>query len=199
MIPSIPDSPTARAAADLTAEAEPTFLLNHSYRTYLFGRLLTGKLEVDEEAAFVAAMLHDVGLTETYGGEREFAGVGADVACRFLEARGWDRDRIRLIEEAIIRHTNLVAEEEPVSRLVQVGAAVDVVGFGHEEVGADDLAGILTAYPRLDFVETMPRLFLTEARRHPEGAFADLERVVSASDLMRVNPIDLIAGVAETG
>ena len=40
MIPAIPDSPTARAAADLAAEAAPTYLFNHSYRTYLFGRCI---------------------------------------------------------------------------------------------------------------------------------------------------------------
>jgi hypothetical protein len=200
MIPSIPDSPTAKAAAELAAEAEPAFLLNHSYRTYLFGRMLVPKPEVDEEAAFVGAMLHDVGLTDTYGDGREFATVGVDVACRFLEARGWDRDRIHLVEEGILRHTNLVAEEEPVSRVVQAGAAVDVAGVGYDEVDPDDLADILAAYPRLDFVVAMPRVFLAEARQHPEGAFARLEREVSATDLMAANPIDLVvpgAGVAD--
>lgn len=106
-----------------------------------------------------------------YNGESEFARIGANLVCRFLESRGWDTDRIHLVEEAIVRHTNLVAEEVPVYRLVQAGAAVDVAGLGREEVEPDDLAGILKTYPRLDFVSSMRSRFLDEIRRHPQGAF----------------------------
>ncbi|WP_327588145.1 HD domain-containing protein [Nonomuraea sp. NBC_00507] len=190
MIPSIPSSLTAQAAADLAAEAAPAYLLNHSYRTYLFGRCIVAEPEVDEEVAFVAAMIHDLGLTDAYQGESDFARSGADLACRFLDSRGWDLDRIHLVEEAILRHTNLVAEEVPVYRLIQAGAAVDVAGLDYEELVPDDLAGILKAYPRLDFVSSMRSRFLEEARRHPEGAFAHLERVVTLSDRFGTNPID---------
>ena len=190
MVPSIPSSPHARAAASLAAEAAPAHLLNHSYRTYLFGRCLVTEPEVDEEAAFVAAMIHDLGLTDTYAGEQEFARIGADLACRFLDSRGWDLDRIRLVEEAILRHTGLVAEQVPVHWLVQAGAAVDVAGLGHEEITQERLARILRAYPRLDFTSSMRGLFLAEIRRHPEGAFADLERVVTLSARFDANPID---------
>ncbi|MDP4510963.1 HD domain-containing protein [Nonomuraea turcica] len=190
MIPSIPSSLTAQAAANLAAEAAPAYLLNHSYRTYLFGRCIVAEPEVDEEVAFVAAMIHDLGLTDAYQGESDFARSGADLACRFLDSRGWDLDRIHLVEEAILRHTNLVAEEVPVYRLIQAGAAVDVAGLGYEELVPDDLAGILKAYPRLDFVSSMRTRFLEEARRHPEGAFAHLERVVTLSDRFGTNPID---------
>lgn len=190
MIPSIPSSLTAQAAADLAAEAAPAYLLNHSYRTYLFGRCIVAEPEVDEEVAFVAAMIHDLGLTDAYQGESDFARSGADLACRFLDSRGWDLDRIHLVEEAILRHTNLVAEEVPVYRLIQAGAAVDVAGLDYEELVPDDLAGILKAYPRLDFVSSMRSRFLEEARRHPEGAFAHLERVVTLSDRFGTNLID---------
>ncbi|MEV0596184.1 hypothetical protein [Nonomuraea cavernae] len=75
-------------------------------------------------------------------------------------------------------------------RLVQAGAAVDVAGLGHERLEPETLAGILKTYPRLDFVSSMRSRFLDEARRHPEGAFAHLERVVPLSDRFGVNPID---------
>ena len=191
---SIPSSPTAQAVAGLAAEAAPAYLLNHSYRTYLFGRCIVAEPEVDEEAAFVAAMIHDLGLTDTYQGEVEFAQAGAELAGRFLSSRGWAPDRINLVEEAILRHTNIVAEQEPVHRLVQAGATVDVVGLGHEEIAPDDLAGILRAYPRAGFVSSMRSRFLEEARRHPDGAFAHLERVVSLSELFGANPLDEAAG-----
>src|SRR5579859_3824394 len=179
MIPAMPETAAAAAAADLAAVAAPRYLLNHSYRTFLFGRCLVPAGDVDDEAAFVAAMLHDLGLTDKYRTEREFIHSGAELACSFLERQGWPLERIRLVEEAILRHTNLVAEEVPVHRVVQAGAAVDVVGLGSEEMDPESLARIVSAYPRLDFAEQMRATFLDEARRHPEGAFAELERTVA--------------------
>ncbi len=190
MTVSIPASPTAQAVADLAAAAAPTDLLHHSYRTYLFGRCLVAGPEVDEEAAFVAAMIHDLGLTDTYRGEAEFVRVGADLAGGFLSSRGWTPDRIDLVQEAIVRHTNIAAEQVPVHRLVQAGATVDVVGLGHEQIAPDDLARILQAYPRASFATGMRSRFLAEAHRHPDGAFAHLERVVSLSDRFGANPLD---------
>ena len=187
---SIPSSPTAQAVAGLAAEAAPAYLLNHSYRTYLFGRCIVAEPGVDEEAAFVAAMLHDLALTDTYRGETEFAYAGADLAGDFLSSRGWAADRIHLVQEAIVRHTNIAAEPVPVHRLVQAGATVDVVGLGHEQIAPDDLAAILQAYPRTGFATGMRSRFLAEAHRHPDGAFAHLERVVSLSDRFGTNPLD---------
>jgi hypothetical protein len=190
MIPVIPETAVAAAAADLAAAAAPPYLLNHSYRTFFFGRCLVPSSDVDAEAAFVASMLHDLGLTDEHKTENEFVRSGADLACSFLERRGWPLERIRLVEGAILRHTNLVAEEVPVHRVVQAGAAVDVAGLGSDEINKESLSAIVSAYPRLDFVEQMRSIFLDEAHRHPNGAFAELERNVALSTRFAANPID---------
>ncbi|MER7416467.1 HD domain-containing protein [Micromonospora peucetia] len=192
MLATIPDSATARAAADLAREAAPPFLLNHSYRTYLFGAALVTK-DVDQEAAFVAAMIHDLGLTERHRGSVDFGQVGTALAARFLERRGWERDRIRLAEKAILRHTRLLPEGNPTTRLVQLGARVDVAGRGAKKIDSDVLTGILRAYPRLDFPHQMRTAFLDEARRQPNGSFARLERIVKLSTRFTANPIDRTA------
>jgi HD superfamily phosphodiesterase len=51
------------AAEDAAARTLTPSLLNHSYRTYRFGRALGALegLEVDEELLFAAALLHDTG------------------------------------------------------------------------------------------------------------------------------------------
>jgi hypothetical protein len=190
MIPAIPETAAAAAAADLAAAAAPPFLINHSYRAFLFGRCLVPSGDVDDEAAFVASMLHDLGLTDEHRTEREFTSSGAELACSFLEQQGWPLERIRLVEGAILRHTNLVAEEVPVHRVVQAGAALDVAGLGSDEIDPESLAWIISAYPRLDFVTQMRAAFLEEARRQPDGAFADLERAVALSTRFARNPID---------
>ena len=63
----VPDSALATAAADhLAAVAEP-WLVNHCWRTYAWGWLLAAaeRRAFDEETLFVAALLHDLGLTAT--------------------------------------------------------------------------------------------------------------------------------------
>jgi hypothetical protein len=76
--------------------------------------------------------------------------------------------------------------------------AADVVGLGSEEMDPESLARIVSAYPRLDFVEQMRCAFLDEARRHPEGAFAELERTVALSTRFAANPIDRATGPSST-
>jgi hypothetical protein len=192
MIPAIPQTTAALAAANLAAAAAPQYLLNHSYRTFLFGRCLVSEGDVDDEAAFVASMLHDLGLTDEYRTDKEFVHSGADLACSFLERQRWPLDRIRLVEDAILRHTNLVAEGVPVHRVVQAGATVDVAGLGSDEMNPESLSTILTAYPRLDFVTQMRSTFLGEVHRHPDGVFANLEQAVALSSRFAVNAIDHI-------
>lgn len=186
---TIPDSPTARAAADLARTAAPPFLLNHSYRTYLFGSWLAAG-DVDHEAAFTAAMIHDLGLTEEHQGTDDFGVVSADLAGRFLAERGWEPDRIRLVEQAILRHVNLEPEDDPTHRVVQAGATLDAVGLGRDSIGNEELEAVLHAYPRLDFVPRMRKAFLDEIHRQPDGTFAQLERDFSLSDRLAANPID---------
>lgn len=189
MAPTIPDTPTAQAAAGFAHEAAPPFLLNHSYRTYLFGVALVTK-DVDHEAAFIAAMIHDLGLTGAHRGDTDFAEVGAALAATFLQQRGWDRDRIRLVEKAILRHTELIPDGNPTARVVQLGAQIDVAGRGMEELDEAALIGILRTYPRLDFAARMRHSFLEEAKRQPKGSFAKLERTVQLSERFTANPID---------
>src|SRR5579872_5864505 len=76
----IPDSELARDARELALELSPDFLLAHVDRTYVFGALATARagLAVDEEIAYVAAILHDLGLTDRHGGERRFEVDGAE-------------------------------------------------------------------------------------------------------------------------
>ena len=172
-----PSTPVAQAAADFAAEACAPFLLDHSYRTYHFGRLLVGPGDLDEEVAFVASMLHDIGLTDDHGGSTSFELVGADVAARFLEARGWEPERIRLVETAIIRHTNLQPNEALEELVVQAGAALDV-------------GEILARHPRRDFVESMTAAYLAEIEAQPDGVFAQLEAAVELSKLIGAHPFD---------
>jgi hypothetical protein len=61
--------------------------------------------DIDEEAAFVAAMVHDLGLTDSYHGESDFARTGRiSPAASWTSADGtwtvsiWSRTRSRRME-----------------------------------------------------------------------------------------------------
>ena len=62
----IPDTALCIAAVDLLESSSPKFLCTHCLRTYIFGSLAVrslGRPLADEEAAFCAALLHDLVAT----------------------------------------------------------------------------------------------------------------------------------------
>jgi HD domain-containing protein len=63
--PKIPDSELAKKATELVTEVSPAFLVNHSFRTYLFGAALglRDRMSFDIEVLYLAAIMHDLGLT----------------------------------------------------------------------------------------------------------------------------------------
>jgi hypothetical protein len=182
-----PDSEVARAAADLASEASPEFLLNHVHRTYWYGRTLV-RTDLDEEAAYVASMLHDLGLTDRFRGDASFELVTIEHVAPFLEERGWDVERISLVERAITRHTNMTPNEDPVELVVQGGAAFDVIAFPPEGISAETIAAVEAAFPRNGFKEGIGRLYRQEVEAQPDGAFAKLEASLSFSKLAAARP-----------
>src|SRR6267143_3411746 len=72
---TIPDTALCKAAIDLLESSSPGFLCNHCLRTYIFGSLSiqsVGRSVADEEAAFCASALHDLGLVPAYRRDNRF-------------------------------------------------------------------------------------------------------------------------------
>ncbi len=182
-----PDSAVATAAEALVIEASPTIMLQHLYRTYWYGRALVTS-DLDEDAAYIATMFHDLGLTGAFRGASSFEVVGAQHAASFLEGRGWDVDRIGLVERAIVRHTNVTPGEDPVELVVQGGAAFDVIGFPPDSIPTDVTNAVEEAFPREGFKEAILRSYLDEIEAQPHGAFAMLETSLNFSQLLQARP-----------
>lgn len=163
--------------------------MQHNYRTFLFGRILVDQ-DLDAEAAFVASMLHDIGLVDPHIGLTSFEMVGADVAARFLESHSWPSERIRLVEQAIIRHVELATIDNLEMRVVQAGAAFDVAGFPLEALDLPSTRQILAAHPRSSMAQDIRDAILSEIDRQPAGAFAALENQIRLSELVSRNPLD---------
>jgi HD superfamily phosphodiesterase len=100
---------TARCvgAYELCRTAAPAFLLNHSLRTYLFGALHAAHhgQAFDAETAFIAAILHDLGLLQTFASPQgSFEVDGADRAEHWAREHGAPEGEASKLWNAIVMH-----------------------------------------------------------------------------------------------
>jgi hypothetical protein len=168
----IPDSNLAQAAAELALSVSPDNLYNHCIRTYLFAALVykgTG-VKFDEELTFVAAALHDLGLVEQFMTPNErFEVDGADAALRFLRQWRVPAARAGVVWDAIALHTSvgIVTRKAPEIAAVSIGAGIDATGNGLQNLSTEDVAEVLTAYPRLDFKKSAVASIIAYCEKKP--------------------------------
>lgn len=172
----LPDTPSARAAERLCRDASEPFLANHQLRSYLWASILgrARNVTVDHEALFVAAALHDLGLTDGFRDDGCFEVIGADAAAQFLVGLGWSKDRVEVVRRAIVLHLepSVPIEAGPVAHVLDLGITLDVSGGRLDEIDPDTKAEILEAFPRLDFKRRMTDLLRGDAEAQPDCATA---------------------------
>jgi len=191
-----PDSAIAREAFALTQDCSPPHLLNHCLRAYFWARLLDADSRpFDDEALFVALLLHDWGLTERWRlkGQTQhcFTAVGAqaveDLAARHL----WSDDRARLAADAITLHLNVTVGDEhgKEAKLVRAGSGGDVAGLGLGMLERDQIEQVVERYPRLELKSKLVDLLIVEATERPCCRTAFLCRSLGFVDLIRSNRV----------
>jgi hypothetical protein len=186
-----PTDATALAARALSARVSPPFLFNHAARTYgiavLFARL--DQVAVDRDLVYVGALLHDLGLTETYDGPRCFENESAVAAVGFAREHGWDELRQERLANAIRfhMHPRVVPEDDAAGYLLSEATSCDVRGHRLDELPPDAVADLLTRYPRRGFARGFVELFERQARAKP-GCLADLYLQRGWADRVRSAP-----------
>ncbi len=188
-----PSTVLTRAAEDRARRMMTPALVNHSHRTYTFGRAL-GELEgieVDDELLFAAAMLHDTGLVDPTG-DADFTLVSARVARDVAEQVGLSSAASTTMQTAITLHhspgVDLTAG--PVAYLLSAGAAVDVVGLRSWELPATTLRNAVATHPRENFKQVFAAAFAQEAARVPKGRTRFLHRYGAFGAAIRLAPFD---------
>jgi hypothetical protein len=170
---TIPDSELARGAEDLVRETSPPYLFNHCARTFVFGALAARRagIEHDGEASYLAAMLHDLGLVPPYADDRRFETSGADAARSFVLQRGFSEAWAEKVWDAVALHAQIgIAEARGAEvTVVHLGASVDVVGVGYENLPADLIQETVAAYPRLHFKQRFQKTLIEAAKRNPNA------------------------------
>jgi HD domain len=171
------DSKIAQEATELMRATSTPSLFNHSMRTYLFGALLGKDLSFDYELLYLASVLHDLGLTEKYAGDRSFEIEGAEAARKFLGERGLSEERSGIVWDGIAMHPYAMANyKRPEIALVANGAAADVVGSDIAKVAPARKEQVLRAFPRLGFKTNFTQTCAEVVRRHPGGAYRSFMR-----------------------
>lgn len=181
---AIPKTPAALAVTELARAAYPAPLFGHALRSFLLARTIGAPGEhMDDEILYVAAIAHDLGMTDTYRSpNRRFEVDGADVARKVLLEHGRDANAARIAWDAVVLHaTGGIAEYKEVEvRALQQGIGGDVLGGfdASERRIADD---IFRAVPRDGFRRAFIDATAEIARSKPRAAFgfvADVGRHV---------------------
>src|ERR1700677_2780431 len=176
----VPDTALVHDAIDLSRSLLEPFLFNHVMRSWLFGILLSEAAEVapDAELLAVAAILHDLGLTERYTAENRFEVDGANAAREFLKERGISAQQTQLVWDAIALHTTptLALHKEPEVAMTHSGIAVDVLGAGLDRIPPDKQGAILAEFPRLALKNRFKDCLCNIVRRKPESTFDNIVR-----------------------
>jgi HD superfamily phosphodiesterase len=181
----IPDSTLAREATELVREAAAPLLFDHSRRVFLWATL-RGREEgvpFDPELLYVAAMFHDLGLTERFRRtDQRFEIDGADEARRFLHAHGVTGEEADRVWTAIALHTT---PEIPLHMAAEIalltrGVELDVLGIGYRAVSDEQRAAVVAAHPRPDFKNRILAAFTEGIKDRPETTFGNVKADVLA-------------------
>lgn len=177
---TVPDSRLALDATELVRDVASELIYHHSRRVYLFGSLRGRQqgLDFDAELLYVAAMFHDLGLTERYRRtDQRFEIDGADEARRFLLAHGIADEPAIRVWTAIALHTTpeIPLHMAPEIALVTRGVELDVLGIGYDTVSDDDRAEVLAVHPRPDFKNRILTAFTEGLKERPDTTFGNVK------------------------
>ena len=162
----LPNTDLAREAYDYAEQTLPTYLFNHSVRTYLYARALGSGLDFDDEVLFLGCVLHDVGLTVSTG--VRFEVEGADVARRFVVERDGGEEKAEIVWQAIALHTavGIADRMRPEVALVHRGSGADVLGGVPDRLREETEARL----PWLDLAASITEAVVDRARVDPRTA-----------------------------
>lgn len=174
-----PGTPMITEARALLSELAHPAMANHAFRTaFRTLDVIDQHAELTDEVvetAWVAALLHDIGL-DVAPPQGDFSAAGVSAVDELKNRVGWDDRQAWEAKQAIACNlgTGIRADE-----LGVVAWAMNVGGLGEVTYGPhralmhpDAAAELESRYPRTDFREVSLSLIKEEARRLPGGRFA---------------------------
>jgi hypothetical protein len=196
---SVPDTPLITAVVEYAQRVSEPYLFHHAMRSWLFAEAI-GRIKgigYDREIVAIGTILHDIGLTASVSGANRFEVNGADAVVSFIKGRGFSDRRAQLVWDLVALNStpSLALHKGPEVAVGTMGIGLDYGGFGIEMLPASDLAGILSAYPRLKmkerFADTCRRLVTERPETSHDNFLRDFgERFVPG--YKAVSTVDLL-------
>lgn len=186
-----PDSKLARAVEEACQE-QPSPLIGHGYRTWMFGSGLAALdgAEFDPELFYAASLLHDYGIATAVAGE-DFTLRSAERLESCGAAVDADRSSIESAADAITVHTTpgiSVEHDGALGFYVQAGAMFDLAGLRAADLSRAYRDRVIAEHPRDGVTEAVVRMIRAEARANPGGRFGLLRRCGLAT-VVKVGPL----------
>jgi hypothetical protein len=157
---TLPDTPLVKEANEVLVAAAPRGIVEHSRRVFLLGCAYADKhrIDFDQEDFYLAALFHDLGLTETYRDRsRAFVLSSGEALERFFAEKKASPERSAVLREAIELHMQLRPrfDKSAIAGLLQVGAWMDVTGLRRFSVWRE-AKEIAREHPRAGFDLAFP-------------------------------------------
>ncbi len=171
---TLPDTPVARAAAEVTTAYCSAALANHCVRSYVWAVSYGTRhgIGFDAELLYVSAMLHDIGLVPEFDSHTvPFEEAGGHVAWVFGAGAGWPVARRARAAEIIVRHMwdEVDPSVDPEGHLLELATGLDISGR-HPEWWPSDLRDeVVSSYPRLGLRSEFLHCFRDQAGRKPDS------------------------------
>ena len=172
-----PSTAVAEQALEVCTAYSSPALLHHCRRSYVWAAAYAVEhgIDIDTELLFVAAMLHDIGLTQSFDNHAvPFEVAGGHVAWVFGAGAGWPVARRHRAAEIIVKHMwdSVDVEEDAEGYLLEIATGLDISGANPEWWPADLRAEVLADFPRLGLGPEFTACFAAEAARKPDSSAA---------------------------
>ena len=174
------DTPLITRAMDYARIHSEPFLFNHAVRSWLFAARL-GQLQGishDAEVVAVGSLLHDLGLTNKFAGQKRFEIEGADAARAFAREQGLDDRRTQLIWDSVALNStpSIGLHKETEVALCTAGIGLDYGGPQYDQIPPDEMNSILSEFPRLDMKQCFTDSVCGIVKAKPETTYDNFAR-----------------------
>ncbi|WP_440707861.1 HD domain-containing protein [Herbiconiux sp. YIM B11900] len=176
-----PPTESSALALEVARHWSSPELADHSLRSWAWARTLGDSLglDYDPELLFVAAMLHDLGVTPAFDSHSlPFETAGGAAAWVFAAGAGWPEARRTRVLEVIERHmwVSVDPAQDAEGYLLEAATSLDVAGADPQLWDPAVLAAVTARVPRRDFSARFAEAIHDQATLKPQCAAARLNR-----------------------
>lgn len=169
---NFPTTNITTEAENIISHALPSYILNHSKRTFLLATSYARKTDIkdyDEEGLYIATLFHDLGIVEI-NTKYAFQLNSSKKLKEFLLEKNYPQNKINVLVDAIDFHMQILpkwAKGKEVG-LLQIGAWMDAFRLRGSKFKTE-ISDFEQLFPRLEMDSLMVKTILHTIKTIPAG------------------------------